>query len=204
MTSVLKRRLLVTLFAVLACSGISSAHAQDVSASAPGASGQAVAAKQAKVKPNDAYRLGTGDKVRVIVFGEDELSGNFTVDDSGLVRMPLIGQTQAKGRNIRQFESEIATKLADGYLKNPRVSVEITTYRPFYIIGEVKNPGEYPYVSNMNAINAVALAGGYTYRANEGEVYLRRKGASNEALVPADEATQIQPGDIIRVPERFF
>jgi polysaccharide export outer membrane protein len=152
----------------------------------------------------DAYRLGTGDKLRLIVFGEDDLGGEYVVDGGGQVRLPLIGQVRATGLTVREFETEVKTKLDEGYLKDARVSAEVTNYRPFYIIGEVNKAGEYPYVNGMSVLNAVALAGGYTYRASSSYVYIRRNGSAREQNMPADQTTKIQPGDIIRVPERFF
>ena len=150
------------------------------------------------------YTLGTGDQLRVIVFGENDLSGQFTVDDTGHIRLPLIGQVEARGRTLHEFESDVAAKLSQGYLKNPRVSVEVTNYRPFFIIGEVNKPGEYPYVNGMNVLNAVALAGGFTYRAREGEVYIKHAGSNDEVEVDVDAGGKVEPGDIIRVRERFF
>lgn len=151
-----------------------------------------------------SYKLGSGDKLRVTVFGEEDLSGQYDVDGNGIVRLPLIGQVQAGGLTLLQFEEEVRIKLADGYLVTPRVSVEVTNYRPFYILGEVGRPGEYPYVSGMTILNAVALAGGYTNRANVRSVFVRRNGDTKEEALPADETTRISPGDIIRVAERFF
>ncbi len=162
-----------------------------------------VATAASAPQTDTGYRLGTGDKIRVIVYGEEDLSGEFQVDGSGTVRLPLIGQVNAAGRTVRDFEGDVAAKLADGYLRSPRVSVEVTNYRPFFILGEVNKPGEYPYVNGMNVVTAVALAGGYTYRADESDVYVRRNGQP-EKEVPADERTQILPGDIVRVTERFF
>lgn len=168
---------------------------------------------QAAVQPPQAtprgdtdptYTLGSRDKVRIIVFGETDLGGEFVVDDAGFLRMPLIGQIAAGGRSVRQVEDEIAAKLSAQYLKNPRVSVEVLTYRPFYILGEVNKPGEYPFAANMSVLNAVALAGGYTYRANETNVYIRRKGAKEEVKYPADETTKLMPGDVVNVAERWF
>ncbi len=150
------------------------------------------------------YRLGSGDKLRLIVFGEDDLGGQYDVDGSGFVRLPLIGPLQAAGLTAHEFENAVKAKLEEGYLKNARVNVEVTNYRPFYIIGEVNKPGEYPYVNGMSVLNAVALAGGYTYRANDSKVYIRRNGAGEEQSVPADQTTKVNPGDIIRVTERFF
>jgi len=151
-----------------------------------------------------SYALGSGDKLRVIVFGEDDLGGEFVIDDSGFVRLPLIGQITAAGRTVRQLEEDVATRLGTQYLKDPRVSIEILTFRPFYIIGEVNKPGEYPFVVNMSVLNAVAMAGGYTYRANESSVYIRRKGAPDEEKFPADDSTKLKPGDIVNIVERWF
>jgi protein involved in polysaccharide export with SLBB domain len=150
------------------------------------------------------YLLGSGDKIRLIVFGEDNLGGEYVVDGAGFVRLPLIGQVRAGGLAIRQFENEIVAAFRrEDYLKNPRVSIEVTNYRPFYIIGEVNKPGEYPYVNSMTVLNAVAMAGGFTYRANERYVYVRRNGKGEEQ-VPADGTVKVRPGDIVRVTERFF
>ena len=155
------------------------------------------------IAADSTYKLGSGDKLRITVFGEDDLGGQYEVDGGGVVRLPLIGQVQAGGLTVLQFEDQVRSKLADGYLKSPRVSVEVTNYRPFYILGEVGKPGEYPYVNGMTVLNAIALAGGYTNRANVRSVYVQRNGAKEQAL-PADATTRISPGDIIRVAERFF
>jgi protein involved in polysaccharide export with SLBB domain len=152
----------------------------------------------------DNYRLGTGDKVRVIVYGEDDLGGSFDVDGGGAISLPLIGPVKAAGLSAHALEAEITAALADGYLKDPRVNVEVTTYRPFYVIGEVNKPGQYPYVNDMNVLNAVALAGGYTNRAVEGSVCVRRNGDTAETCLTADETTRINPGDVVRVPESVF
>ncbi|WP_422027210.1 polysaccharide biosynthesis/export family protein [Pyruvatibacter mobilis] len=152
------------------------------------------------------YQLDAGDRVRVIVFNEPDLSGEFEVDGTGVVSLPLIGKVSARGLTARDFEDAIATALLDGYLKDPRVSIEVLNFRPFYIIGEVENGGEYDYVPDMTVLNAVALAGGYTYRADDRRVYITQAGANSEVEVRLDEGAGIQvlPGDIIRVPERFF
>jgi polysaccharide export outer membrane protein len=148
----------------------------------------------------DSYQLGSGDKIRVIVFHEDDLSGEFQVDGNGRISLPLIGEVHAAGETSAGLEQQIAAKLADGYLQDPKVSVEITTYRPFYVIGEVNRPGEYPYVNGMSALNAIALAGGYTTHAHEGPIYIRRNGNVREEELEADQMTRIYPGDVIRVP----
>jgi protein involved in polysaccharide export with SLBB domain len=156
--------------------------------------GEAVAATEV---PD--YRLGSGDKIRVIVYGEDDLGGEFQVDATGQVRLPLIGQVKAGGLTARDVETGITAALANGYLNHPRVNVEVTTYRPFYVVGEVEKPGEYPYSNGMNAASAVALAGGFTPRAVESIVYVRHEGeASEERVAPNQEAT-LRPGDVVRV-----
>ncbi len=152
----------------------------------------------------EAYRLGSGDKLRVIVFGEPDLSGEFEVDGSGAFSMPLVGQLDAFQVTVRDLEQKIADKLKQGYLIDPRVSVEVLNYRPFYIVGEVKEGGEFPFVSGMHVLKAIAIAGGYTYRANTQRVYITRKGAAAEIEMPASQGTAVFPGDVIRIPERFF
>jgi polysaccharide export outer membrane protein len=156
--------------------------------------------------PPDAsldYRLGSGDKLRLIVFGETDLSGEFDVSGSGRVALPLIGQVEAEGLTLSELEAAVVAKLQDGYLNNPRVSVEVLNYRPFYIFGEVGSPGQYPYTSGMTVLNAVAVAGGYTYRANQEQVYITR-GEGAEVAYPASQAVKVLPGDVVRVSERFF
>jgi protein involved in polysaccharide export with SLBB domain len=154
--------------------------------------------------PNGGYKLDAGDRLRVIVFGEMDLGGEYEVDGSGFIRLPLIGQVRAAGLALYEFENSTKSALERGYLKDARVSVEVINYRPFYILGQVNKPGEYPYVNGISVLSAVALAGGYTYRANEWSVYLRRRGTDEQRLVPADQVTLVQPGDIITVRERFF
>ena len=135
---------------------------------------------------------------------ETDLSGEFQVDDTGYVRLPLIGQVKAAGHTAFQLEGDVSVALNDGYLKNPRVNVEVSTYRPFYIIGEVNKPGEYPYESGLSLHGAVALAGGYTYRANDSNVYIRRVGSDGETSMRVTGQIKIYPGDVVRIPERFF
>jgi polysaccharide export outer membrane protein len=150
------------------------------------------------------YKLGAGDKVRVTVFGEDELGGEFAVDGSGYIRLPLIGQVKALGLSARNVENEVTALLKDGYLKEPRVNVEVTTYRPFYIMGEVSRPGQYPYVNGMTVLHAIALAGGYTERARTNDIDIRRNGQSSPQRVPVDQTVKVFPDDIITVRQRYF
>lgn len=150
------------------------------------------------------YRLGVGDKLKISVYGEPDLSGTFDVNASGAVPMPLIGDIPAKGRPIVEFRDAIARKLSEGYLKSPKVSVEILNFRPIYVHGEVRTGGEYPYRSGLRLRDAVAVAGGYTYRANENYIILTREGESQEYRVTMPTDVEVHPGDNIRVPERFF
>lgn len=151
-----------------------------------------------------AYRLGVGDKVRVIVYGEEDLSGEFEVDSTGVIALPLVGETPAQGKTLREFEQTVTAAFGDGYVRDPRVSVEVVNFRPFFILGEVTAPGEYPYKSGMNVLNAIAMAKGYTFRGSTSYVYITRDGSTEEVEYPADHTTKIFPGDIIKVPERIF
>ena len=158
---------------------------------------------QAQAPRSQEYTLDTGDQVKISVFGHADLSGQFVVSSTGALAMPLIGEVGAKGRTLRELESAIIKKLKPGFLKNPQVSAEIVNYRPFYIIGEVKNPGTYPYVNGMRILNAVAIAGGFTYRAREKEILITRsKGGGKPQKVPPE--TPVLPGDVIEVLERYF
>jgi len=150
------------------------------------------------------YVLGAGDRVAVTVFRHADLSGEFEVDHGGSIGLPLIGQIPAAGRTAPQVEAAIIARLRPDYLKNPRVSVQVLSYRPFYIIGEVKAPGGYPYVSGLTVLQAVALAGGYTYRAREDKLLIQRADDPTGAKRPARGADPVLPGDVIEVRERFF
>ncbi len=152
----------------------------------------------------ESYRLGAGDKMRVIVFGEPELSGEFFVDDGGSVDMPLIGDVAAGGQTVADFEKVVISRLSNGYLRDPKVSIEVLNYRPFFIIGEVKNGGEFPYKGGLTVQDAVAIAGGYSYRANVNVAYIRRAGSDAEIKVELTQRAAIFPGDNVRIPERFF
>jgi polysaccharide biosynthesis/export protein VpsN len=150
------------------------------------------------------YKVGAGDRIRVTVFRHEDLSGEFQVDGGGYFAMPLVGEILGGGLNSRQLEETIETRLKDdGYLINPQVSIEVLNYRPFYIIGEVNKPGSYQYVNGMTVINAVALAGGFTYRADQDDIIINR-GGSGGPEVQAVLNTEVLPGDIINVTERFF
>ncbi len=149
------------------------------------------------------YVLGVGDKLRITVYGETELSGEFQVSSTGMVSMPLIGETKAQGTTVSKLKSAITSKLQDGYLKDPKVSMEVLSYRPFFIVGEVMKPGSYDYQNGMTVINAVALAGGYTYRADKDDIKVKR-GGQNGKEEKVKEDTTVGAGDVVTVPERFF
>jgi polysaccharide export outer membrane protein len=150
------------------------------------------------------YRLGPGDTLRVIVFGEEQLSGQFAVDGAGNVALPLIGAVKAKDETPRELEKNISAKLAEGYVRDPKVSVEVTSFRPFFIIGEVNQPGRYPFVNGMTAISAVAMAGGYTYRGNQDYILVTRGRDPTHTERRAPVNAQIFPDDVVRIPERYF
>lgn len=167
--------------------------------------GQADAATMDAMSANAGYRLGSGDRVRITVYGQPELTGEYAVDGSGALSFPLIGQIRAGGQSAGDLEKALVDRLQPNYLKNPSVSVEILTYRPFYIVGEVRTPGSYPYVSGMTVLNAVALAGGFTYRAREGDFYVMRQTAEGgRGRLQAVSDTPVLPGDVITVRERYF
>jgi len=154
--------------------------------------------------PTYSYALSGGDKLRVIVFGEPSLGGDYTIGGSGFISMPLIGEIEAKGLTSTQLQTRIAARLSDGYLKEPRVAVEVLTTRPFYILGEVNKPGEYPFANGLTVANAVAQAGGYTYRAKTKRVRIRHAGEDEATEYAVTPATPVAPGDTIQVQERWF
>lgn len=150
------------------------------------------------------YTLGAGDKIRLNVFGEDDLSGEYEVDGTGVVSIPLINDVKIGGLSIRESEALIIEKFSDGYLKKPKISIDILNFRPFFILGEVNKPGSYPYVDNLTILNAVATAGGYTYRAKTNMVMLKRPTVNSGEEFKVKDDYKVLPGDIIRVMERFF
>lgn len=153
----------------------------------------------------ESYHLGAGDRVRVTVFNEPTLTGEYNITPGGALAFPLIGVVAAGGRTIDAVQQELTTKLAEGYVNDPRVSVEVLNYRPFYILGEVNRPGEYSYASGMTVEQAIARAGGFTYRANEKTVFLRRQTGKAESAVSLRRAqVAVLPGDTIRIGERYF
>ena len=151
-----------------------------------------------------SHRLSPGDRIKVTVFGHDDLSGEFELDGDGSISLPLIRVVPAAGLTAKELEGAITDKLKPDYLRNPSVTVEVLSYRPFYIIGEIKAPGAYPYVNGMTVLNAVALAGGYTYRARTKSIIIKRHIGESQADIRAKPETPVLPGDVIEIPERYF
>jgi polysaccharide export outer membrane protein len=154
--------------------------------------------------PSAPYVLSSGDKLRVLVFGQDNLSNIYAVDGSGQIAMPLIGTVRAAGLTTSALEKDVARRLRSGFVREPDVSVEVSQYRPFYVLGEVTQSGQYPYVSGMTAQNAIAIAGGFTPRAVQDgvEVSRQREGGLVTGWVPL--AYPLKPGDTVLVKERWF
>ncbi|MBS0539571.1 MAG: polysaccharide export protein [Proteobacteria bacterium] len=150
------------------------------------------------------YKLGPNDHTRIIVYGQPTLTGEYALDGNGVLSFPLIGNVQASGMTPTELQHTIAAKLDPDYLHNPSVSVEVSTRRPFYVIGEVQKPGSYPFVTDMTVLNAIATAGGQTYRANMGNFYVKRLQNGRTVRVAATQETMLHPGDTVEVRERYF
>lgn len=149
----------------------------------------------------DDYHLGPGDKLRVTVFGEPFLSGEFIVSANGSISMPLIEPVAVSGRSLAEAQERIEQALRKGFMGEPNVAVEVLEYRPFFIIGEVKEPGSYAYMADMTVLHAVAIAGGFTPRAAKSKIVIQRNG---EEIGAVQNNTPVLPDDIITVKERFF
>jgi protein involved in polysaccharide export with SLBB domain len=150
------------------------------------------------------YRISPGDKLNIVVFGQEDVSGEFQVDGAGNITMPLLGQVVAAGRSVTQLQSEITLALDRDYIVNPRVSIEVLNYRPFYILGQVNAPGSYPFVSGMDVRQAIAIAGGFTRRARTSSVTVIRESAEGTVEIDAKPDAPILPGDTIEVERRLF
>lgn len=190
----LQRCILMLLFCAITCAGAAVLNVQDVSA----------AERTAHTSRSPSYVLGPNDRIRVKVYGEQDITGEYEIDSTGTVSIPLAGHIKASGLTTRQVEHAIRTALSKGIVRDPRVNVEVAAYRPYYILGEVKKSGEYPYRNGLTVLDAVASAGGFTYRANEGKVFLRRSGSTIEEVHPLTAPVLVYPGDNIRIPERYF
>ena len=155
--------------------------------------------------PGDSNKLGPNDRLRITVFGQPTLTGEYTLDGNGVLAFPLIGNVPANGVTTSQLQQAIAAKLKPDYMVNPNVSAEVITRRPFYVIGEVQKPGNYAYVSDMTAVNAIAMAGGFTRRARKNDFYIRRLDKDGKVVrIEANVGTVLQAGDTLEVRERIF
>lgn len=155
------------------------------------------------VSAGSGYLLGSGDKIRINVYNEEKLSGDYNVSALGTVAFPLIGAVAAKGLTPDQFAAALGQQLK-AYVNEPRVAAEVLNYRPYYILGEVARPGEYPYVNGLRIEQAIAAAGGFTYRANQQRVFVQRGEQSERTVALRDTPVRVMPGDTIRVGERYF
>ena len=151
-----------------------------------------------------AYTLGSGDQLKLTIFGQEDLSGEYEVDGNGTISLPLVGDVDVGDKTVNSAETAIEEAYKPDYLVNPRVSIQVLNYRPFYILGEVEEPGSYAYVNGLTVVEAVSIAGGYTYRADKDDVKIVRKTEPEKELIDVQENTRVLPGDTIRVPERFF
>jgi protein involved in polysaccharide export with SLBB domain len=153
---------------------------------------------------NQAYVLRPGETVKIVTYGEEPLTGEFNIGSDGLLSFPLIGSVKAAGVTPNSLAEAITAALSNGYLARPNVTVEIKNFRPVYVLGEVNKPGEYPYTADMTVLAAIAKANGFTYRAQQKRVFIKRAEQPNEILTPLSSNTPVYPGDIIRITERYF
>ena len=179
--------------AIAAAAPASMAATHDIYAAAP-----------TKVRYDAGYKLDAGDKLRVVVYGQEGLTNTYAIDAGGFITMPLIGQVSARGRSPAALAAEISAKLRHGYIRDPSVAVEIESYRPFFILGEVQAPGQYPYVPNMTVESAIAIAGGFSARAKRDMVTLTHTDVGGTARDMVPLGTSLSPGDTIYVGERWF
>ena len=187
--SLRRRGLFFAMFALAACDSDSTPIVPMAAAGSPG----------------DSNKLGPNDRLRITVFGQPTLTGEYTLDGNGVLAFPLIGNVPANGVTTSQLQQAIAAKLKPDYMVNPNVSAEVITRRPFYVIGEVQKPGNYPYVTDMTAVNAIAMAGGFTRRAKKTDFYIRRLDKDGKMVrMEANSGTVLQAGDTLEVRERVF
>jgi polysaccharide export outer membrane protein len=170
----------------------------------PLAGGPTAAASAVPEQEPALLPLAAGDRIRVTVYGEDRISGEYQIDPNGMVSLPLAGTLPAAGRTKPQLEAALTEKLKGSYLRDPKVTVDVVTFRPFYVLGEVQKPGEYPFRSGLNVLSAIAIAGGATYRANTSKVYIQRFGSTALTEYAQSPTVPVMPGDVVRVPERYF
>jgi len=192
--------------AVNSGSGAIGALRSAFAAAPPGsyAPAQVVYAEPPPVRYDSTYHLDAGDKLRVVVYGQEGLTNTYAIDAGGAITMPLIGPVTARGRTTAGLAAEISAKLRSGFIRDPSVAVEIESYRPFFILGEVAAPGQYPYVPNMTVESAVAIAGGFSPRARRDRVTVTHSDESGTGRYVVPPGTAISPGDTVLVGERWF
>tara|TARA_B100000085_G_scaffold247292_1_gene241569 strand:- start:135 stop:890 length:756 start_codon:yes stop_codon:yes gene_type:complete len=158
-----------------------------------------------KSTQNASYKLGSGDKIKITVYGENDLSATYLVNEEGYISFPLINEIKVKNKTIFDVKDLLVAALSKGYLIDPSISIEVAEFRPIYVMGEIKSPGSYNFVADMSVRNAIALAGGFTYRVKQDDILITReimgKGKQQIELGPDD---RVLPGDVIQVEERFF
>lgn len=191
-------RIIVLFAAALALGGCASPYSADAPLT------PIAYADQAPMEPPGPYRLDSGDRLRIVVFGQEGLSTTYIVDPNGNVTLPLIGAVRARGLTTAELGQAVTARLKNGYVREPHVAVEIEVYRPFFILGEVANPGQYPYVANMTIETAVAIAGGFSPRAYKYRVRVSRSINGELARGQVPLYYPVRPGDTINVAERWF
>ena len=167
-------------------------------------SGQSVAEGPPLTARDFKFLLSPGDKLKITTFGEPTMTGEFVVSPAGTISFPLIGEVKAQGLDADALQQALTTRLADGFLLDPKVNVEVASFRPIYILGEVNKPGEYPYAQGLTVRGAVAKADGFTYRANEKRVFIKRAGEAEEKAYELTADIPVAPGDTLRIGERYF
>lgn len=165
---------------------------------------QAFPSAASEIPAVQPHLLSPGETIRITTYGEETMTGDFAIGTDGVLAFPLIGGVKAAGMTPDKLGDAIQTRLADGFLLNPRVSVEVKSFKPVYVMGEVNRPGEYSYVPGMTLMAAIAKAEGFTYRAQQKRVFLRRAGEAEEREITLNSESQIAPGDTLRIAERYF
>jgi polysaccharide export outer membrane protein len=169
-----------------------------------GCTGMALPPLPAMGMDSGPYRLDTADVVRVLVFNQDSLSKDYSVGDNGTISVPTLGDVRARGLTTQELQKVIYDGLNNGVLVNPGVSVQLATYRPFYIVGEVNKPGQYPFTPGINVLGAVAVAGGFTIRANKQQFTVVRTQGTRAGEWSADPLAEVRPGDVVVIREQYF
>lgn len=169
-----------------------------------GLSASAMAGDKPLEHRNVTLNLAPGDTLKITTYDVPTLTGEFVISPAGTIAFPLLGDIKAAGGTPSDLRKTLTTRLGDGYITNPKITVDVATYRPFYILGQVNKPGEYPFVIGLTVRDAVAKAGGFTYRANEKRVYIRSAGEQTEQAYKLTAGIPVGPGDTLRIGERYF